>query len=70
MERTEENLALPWWFHGPGSGVASVLKERSAASLRLGGPSSFHSYFGYQLLKISYTSLYSAAYLFNGILYV
>lgn len=25
---SERGPASPWWFHGPGSGVASVLKDK------------------------------------------
>ena len=31
MERTKESPTFPWWFHGPGSGVAPVLREKECS---------------------------------------
>jgi len=43
----------PWWIHGPGSGVAAVLKDKEHSCLRLGGTSSSCSCFTLQFFKIS-----------------
>ena len=51
--QSELDQTSPWWIHRPGSGVASVLKDKEHSCLRLGGTSSFCSCFILQFLKIS-----------------